>query len=308
MRTLITMLVGAFLALSLHAKGDLHIYSVENTDKKITPKTIEAVLKQNGIVVDLSSPMNGPFKKQFGQTDFDIFTLMTVHSKKYARELLLKYPNAGVFVPMGIGIYQRKGEPVLHLSILTAEAQGKIVGVKDISIFKKIEAELQNAVQKALPKAKHTYSEDSLKESHDLVTIYELDLDGEDYDDAFEEVLMNLEAGFNPKGFVVPADLYVNDDIITEGGKLPSPYDIYYTTSICKLKVIYTVAKSRPEASAFAPCTTMVYKKKNEDKIVLGFPAVYNWLSSAHVEDKEAKAVLLKAQKDFESILQEVTE
>ena len=119
---------------------------------------------------------------------------------------------------------------------------------------------------------------------------------------------MNLEAGFNPHGFVVPADLYVNDDIITQGGKLPSPYDIYYTTSICKLKVIYTVAKSRPEASAFAPCTTMVYKKKGEDKIVIGFPAVYNWLSSARVEDKEAKAVLLKAQEEFESILKEVTE
>ena len=133
-------------------------------------------------------------------------------------------------------------------------------------------------------------------------------MDGEDFDDAFEEMQMNLEAGFNPKGFVVPADLYVNDEIMTQDGKLSSPYDIYYTTSICKLPVIYTVAKSRPEASAFAPCTTMIYKKKNEDKIVIAFPAVYNWLSSAHVKDKEATAVLLKAQKDFEAILQDITE
>jgi len=44
------------------------------------------------------------------------------------------------------------------------------------------------------------------------------------------------------------------------------------------------------------------------DKIVVGFPAVYNWLSSADVQDKKSKAVLLKAQKDFESILKDVTE
>ncbi|MMZ71833.1 hypothetical protein D1872_354640 [compost metagenome] len=52
----------------------------------------------------------------------------------------------------------------------------------------------------------------------------------------------------------------------------------------------------------------MVYKKKDEDKIVVGFPSVYNWLSSARVEDKAAKKELLKAQADFETILKEVTE
>jgi len=52
----------------------------------------------------------------------------------------------------------------------------------------------------------------------------------------------------------------------------------------------------------------MVYKKKGEDKVVIGFPAVYNWMSSAKVQDTEAKAVLMKAQKDFESILKSVTE
>jgi len=52
----------------------------------------------------------------------------------------------------------------------------------------------------------------------------------------------------------------------------------------------------------------MIYKKKDEDKIVMGFPAVYNWMSSAKVEDKEASAVLMKAQKDFEAIFKDITE
>ncbi len=291
-----------------NAQGDLHIYTLANKDMKVTPKTIEDILVKGGFVIDLSSNMNGPFKKQFGQSDFKIFTLITIHHKELSRELLLRYPMAGVFVPMGVGVYQKQGDKNLYISILTAQAQGKILGVKDISILKQIEQNLQNALQNALPQAKHSDSEESLPESRKLVTVYELDLDGEDFDDIFEEMLMNLEAGFNPHGFVVPADLYVNDEIITKNDTLPTPYDIYYTTSICKLKVIYTVAKSRPEASAFAPCTTMIYKKKDEDKIVIGFPAVYNWLSSVRVIDKEAKSVLLQAQEDFESILKEVTE
>lgn len=105
----------------------------------------------------------------------------------------------------------------------------------------------------------------------------------------------------------MPSFLDLNKEL-TKEGTVESPYDFYDTYSVCKLKVIYTVAKSRPEASAFAPCTTMVYKKKDEDKIVVGFPAVYNWLSSAKIKDKEAEAVIMKAQTDFESILIGITE
>ncbi|OHD78756.1 MAG: hypothetical protein A2023_07005 [Sulfuricurvum sp. GWF2_44_89] len=87
-----------------------------------------------------------------------------------------------------------------------------------------------------------------------------------------------------------------------------SPFDFYDTYSICKLKVIYTVAKTRPEAAAFAPCTLMVYKKKDADEIVMGFPGVYNWMSSARVDNSEAKETLLQAQKDFEGVLNSVIE
>jgi uncharacterized protein (DUF302 family) len=118
---------------------------------------------------------------------------------------------------------------------------------------------------------------------------------------------MGLEGGFVPRGFVMAASMDYDADIFQDDGK-ENPYDFYETYSICKLPIIYTVAKSRPEAAAFAPCTTIVYKKKNEDKIVIGFPAVYNWLSSAKVEDKEAKESLLKGQEEFEAILKEVTE
>lgn len=304
MKKIITIAVALLCAISLQAKGDLHIFSVENKSGSITPNSIEETLSKNGFSVDLNSEMNLPFTKQFKKTTFKIFTLMTVHHKALAPELVNTYPQAGTLTPMGVGIYQSKDEDILHVSILTAEAQEKILDIKSETLHT-IESDLIKALKIALPNAKMSLSEDSLKESRALITQYELDLDGEDWEDAKEEFEMVLEAGFEPYGFVMPSYFDLHEGFLDAD---ESNYDFYITYSICKLPVIYTVALSRPEASAFAPCTTMVYKKKDEDKIVVGFPAVYNWLSSAKVEDKEAKEVLMKAQSDFESILRSVTE
>jgi len=303
MKKLLLFAVALLCAVSLQAKGDLSIFSVNNAKGAITSDTIAKTLDNNGFGVDLVSKMNGPFKIQFKQTDFTIFTLMTVHHKKLAAKLLTQYPQAGALTPMGVGIYQKKGDNTLYVSILTPEAQKKILNI-DSDILDAIYKDLVKALKIALVNATIKESEDSLKTAHDLVTKYELDLDGEDWEDAKDEFEMTLEESFKPYGFVTAAtqDLTFLDESIEE------VYDFYDTYSICKLKVIYTVAKSRPEASAFAPCTTMVYKKKDEDKIVVGFPSVYNWMSSARVEDKAAKEELLKAQHDFESILKELVE
>jgi uncharacterized protein (DUF302 family) len=304
MRKILLLAVALVCAVALQAKGDLNIFSVDNAKGKINSDTIAKTLEKNGFGIDLISKMNGPFKIQFQQTDFTIFTLMTLHHTKLAADLLVKYPQAGALTPMGVGIYQKKGENTLYVSILSADAQRKILGI-DSKILDAIEDDLVKALKIALPGAVMKESEDSLKTAHDLVTTYELDLDGEDYEDAKDEFEMTLEESFKPYGFVTAA---TQDLTFLDEDKIEKVYDFYDTYSICKLKVIYTVAKSRPEASAFAPCTTMVYKKKGEDKIVVGFPSVYNWMSSARIEDKAAKEELLKAQNDFESILKELTE
>ena len=304
LRKILTLAVAFICAVSLQAKGDLHLFEVDNKAGKITPTVIEEAFTSSGYSLGVNSEMNGPFMKQFQKSTFKVFTLLTVYHTKLSKDLVKAHPQAGVFVPMGVGIYQAKNEDTLHVSILTAEAQAKILGSDD-KILKSIEDQTLKVMKKLMPDAKHTLSEDSLKESRSLVTKYELDLDGEDWEGAKEETEMNLESGFEPLGFVMPGFIDYNEELTEEG---ESPFDFYDTYSICKLKVIYTVALTRPEASAFAPCTVMVYKKKDEDKIVMGFPAVYNWMSSAKVEDKEAHAVLIKAQKDFESILKDITE
>jgi uncharacterized protein (DUF302 family) len=178
----------------------------------------------------------------------------------------------------------------------------KIAGFK-AKEFALIEKEALSTLKKALPNAKVSMSENSLPSEGALISRYIKASSKESWKSDKEETEMMIEDGLKPAGFVMSNFTDYNFGL---GEK--SPFDFYDTYSICKLKVIYTVAKTRPEAAAFAPCTLMVYKKKDANEIVMGFPGVYNWMSSARVSDPEGKAVLLQAQKDFEAVLQSTTE
>lgn len=295
---LITILAG-FLSLF---SGDLHLFSVSNADGKYNASVIEKALEANGFVISANSEMNGPFKIQFGQSDFAQFNLLTAYHKVYSESLVKSHPDAGIFVPMGFGIYQRAGDKELHVSILTAASMSKIAGFK-AKEFALIEKEALATLKKALPNAKLTMSETSLPAEGKLLSRYVKKSSKESWTSDKEETEMMIEDGLKPAGFVMSN---FTDYNFALGEK--SPFDFYDTYSICKLKVIYTVAKTRPEAAAFAPCTLMVYKKKDANEIVMGFPGVYNWMSSARVSDPEGKAVLLQAQKDFEAVLQSTVE
>jgi uncharacterized protein (DUF302 family) len=295
---LVTILAG-FLSLF---GGDLHLFSVSNAEGKYNASLIEKALEASGFVISANTEMNEPFKKQFGQSDFAQFNLLTAYHKAHSQTLVTANPDGGIFVPMGFGIYQRNGEKEFHVSILTAEAMAKIAGFQ-AKEFALIEKEALAALKKALPKAKVTQSETSLPAEGKLLSRYVKESSKESWTSDKEEVEMMIEDGLKPSGFVMSN---FTDYNFALGEK--SPFDFYDTYSICKLKVIYTVAKTRPEAAAFAPCTLMVYKKKEADEIVMGFPGVYNWMSSARISDPEGKAALMQAQKDFEAVLQSTVE
>lgn len=294
-----------FLGLLSLFGGDLHLFSIPNKEGKITPAMIEKEFEANGFVISADTEMTGPFTKQFGQSDFAVFNLMTVIPKKAAASLVKTHPDAGIFVPMGVGIYQRKGDNELHVSVLSASAMKKIAGF-DAPEFALIEKEVFAVLDKALPKAKRTISKTALPAEGKLLTRFVKSTDVKEWQSDKDNTEMMIEEGLKPAGFVL-SNFTDYQFILTENGE-ESPYSFYDTYSICKLKVIYTVAKTHPEAAAFAPCTMMVYKKKDAGEIVMGFPGVYNWLSSAHIDDPEAKAVLLQAQKDFEAVLNSVVE
>ncbi|WP_345986256.1 DUF302 domain-containing protein [Sulfurimonas sp. HSL-1656] len=307
MKKMLFFLITAVVA--LHAQGDLRIYSVDNDPKSDLPQVIERSLAANGFTIAANTEMNKPFNIQFQQSDFEVFYLLTAYHTDLSRKLVVKYPDAGIFVPMGFGIYQHKGEKQLHVSVLTAEAMAKIIGLKSVDpIVKGIETAAMKALEKAMPKATVAIeNENPLPATGPLVSTYSLEVEEDEYEDAKEELAMGIQGGLSPKGFVLSNTLDF-EMVVGEDESIDNPFDFYDSYSICKLKVIYNVAKTRPQASAFAPCTMMMYKKKGEDKIVIGFPGVYNWMSSARVQDAAATAELMKAQDDFETLLSDLTE
>ncbi|MDP3301329.1 MAG: DUF302 domain-containing protein [Sulfuricurvum sp.] len=291
--------------LSLYGAGDLRIFSAVNGDGKLNAKVIEKELEANGFVISSNTDMNGPFLKQFGKSDFTQFNLLTVFHKSLTDSLVRAHTDAGIFIPMGFGIYQRNNDNNFYVSVLTAEAMKKIAGF-DAPEFALIEKEVLVALEKALPGAKMTMSEPALPAQGPLLTRYVKPTDAASWESDKGSTEMMIEEGLKPSGFILSNftdyNLYVNEDIG------PSPFDFYDTYSICKLKVINTVANTRPEAGTFAPCSLMIYKVKGSNEIVMGFPSVYNWISSAHITDPDGKAVLLQAQKDFEEVLKSVVE
>lgn len=290
---------------SVYGAGDLRIFSISNADGKINAKVIEKTLEAKGFVIAGNTDMNGPFIKQFGKSDFTQFNLLTFFHKTLTESMLRSHPDGGIFTPMGFGIYQRNGDKEFHVSVLTAQAMTKIAGF-DAPEFALIEKEVLSVLNTALPGAKIVMSDIALPAEGTLLTRYTRPTSTATWESDKGGTEMLIEEGLKPSGFILSNfmdyNLFVNEDVT------PSPFDFYDTYSICKLKVIQTVAKTRPEAGAFAPCTLMVYKKKGSDEMVMGFPGVYNWLSSAHVTDPEGKAVLLQAQKDFEEVLKSATE
>ena len=301
MKKLVIFMIAFLSVASLYAKGDLHIYTVDNKAGKVTPLMIQKAFAKSGFTIGINSDIHDGLTKYYGKSGFTIYNAISLYHTTISMRLLKEQADAGIFVPMGIVVYQTDKETDLHIAVVSADAQAKILG-KETRLLGELEFFIDKVIMKLLPNAKHTYSKESLEETRTLLTKYSLDVKGKDWEDSKEELEENFEDGFADAGFVMPSYFDFSDEFGED-----SPYDFYATYSICKIDVIKSVSQVRPEAAAFAPCTTMMYKKTNEDKIVLGFTAVYNWLSSAAITDKSSIDALMKAQTDFEGVLKAVT-
>ena len=302
----IKWIVGMLLLVSVAtANEDIIVYQVDNASGKITPKAISDALVKNGYVVPVNRDMNGPFQKQFQKTSFDTYNLLIAYHKKISMELVLKNPDAGIFVPFSMGIWQKKGDKNFSVAFLSAKAMSRIVGGEE-PLFAKLEKETRKAVEAALPGAKEValpYKRASV--DHALKTKILVENDPEEAEDNFDEIKMTIETGLKPIGFILAGQVAYGMELDEAGHE---DFIFYDTFSLCKLKVIYNIAKEHPEAGAFAPCTLAMYQKKDAENTVLVFPNVYNWFASLALKDQKLKELLLKAQKDMEDLLNSLNE
>ena len=288
-------------------RADIEIFTSLNTDGKITPKTIEEAFKKAGFTISANRDMNGPFVKQFKSSGFDTYNLFTFYKKEAVLSLVKKYPNVGLFAPMSMSIYTKKGEKTISISSLSSEAMAKIMKApKDDKVLLDLRKLVKETLKSAMPNGTFEKLGYSMQEPKgELVTNFNMEMDAEEWGDELDELKMGLEGELAPNGFVIAGFNNLGDEF--EEAKYEA-YDFYEVYSICKLPVIYTIAKTRPEAGAFAPCSLYLSKKKNENTLHIAFPSVYNWMSSMAIDNKDDMKVLETAQEGMKKILKGLTE
>ncbi len=286
---------------------DIEIFTSDNTDGKITPATIEQAFKDAGFVISANRDMNGPFLKQFKESGFDIYNLFTLYKPDLVLELVKKYPNVGLFAPMSMSIYTKKGEKTISISSLTAEAMAKIMKApSDDKTLHDLRALVKQTLKKAMPNGSfETLPYVQTEPKGELVTNFSMEMDPDEWEDQLDEFKMGFEGELAPNGFVIAGHNNLGDDFEESNYEA---FDFYEVYSVCKLPVIYTIAKTRPEAGAYAPCSLYFSKKKDEEEMKIGFPSVYNWMSSMAIEGKEELEVLEHAQAGMKKILTGLTE
>jgi uncharacterized protein (DUF302 family) len=286
---------------------DVQIFTSDNSDGKITPKTIEEAFVKEGFFISEHRDMNAPFKATFKDTSFDVYNLFTVYRKDTVRNLAVEYPEIGLFTPMSMSIYTKKGDKSISVAFLSASANARMMSIPEdnaeiVSLGKSVIA----ALHAAMPKGKlETVSYKMKKPEGDLIARATLTLEEDaDWEEVKDDFQMEFEGELAPAGFILAGFTDLGYDF--EENNITA-YHYYDTYSICMLKVIYEVAKEHPEAGAFAPCSMYMYQKTDDNKVHMAFPTVHKWISATAIEDKPSLDVLMEAQKKFEDILAKLT-
>ncbi len=300
---LITLLISSVTA------QDIQIYTADNSAGKITPATIEKAFVDAGFYITTNNDMNRAFNSKYQVTNHKLYHLIVLHKEDLASELIKLNPDAALLSPLSMSIYTNKGSNNISVSSISLDGMAKVTG---ISKTNKYMVELSNAVKAVLKKAlpnggfeKLSYK--ILKPEGELVTRFswEMEVAADEIEDELEGFQEEIEGSLETGGFVIAGFNKLGENsIIKETGK----YDFFDAYSICKIPVIFEVAKTHPEAGAFAPCTFYMYKEKGTNTVNMAFPSVYNWISSLDIKDAPSKKVLYDAQTLFVDTVNETIE
>ncbi len=307
-KSLVTVLLLA-TAVIANAAQDIQIYTTDNSSGKITPETIEKSFKDAGFYITTNNNMNRAFDSKYKVTNHKLYHLLVLHKEDIASKLIKTNVNAALISPLSMSIYTNKGSNNISVSSISLDGMSKLTGIKktnkDLIELSKI---VRGVLQKALPNGKfEKTSYKVLKPEGKLVTrfIGEMDVEPKEIEDELEGLQEELEGSLETVGFVI-AGFNKLQEVFSEDEK--AKYDFFDAYSICKIPVIFAVAKTHPEAGAFAPCTFYMYKLKGSTEIHMAFPSVYNWISSLDIKDAASKKVLLDAQKKFVDTVKETIE
>lgn len=285
---------------------DVQVYTTDNSDGLVTPKTIEEAFTAAGLEVVGNNNMNKPFSQRFGHTHYKVYHLAMYQDPKLSFNLIKKYPKFGALIPLSMSIWS-DGD-TMNISTLTINGMARAVGIPvndpDLIAYGK---KIHQALQIAMPKGSFKELDYHVAPRDQTLATdftFDIDLDGNDPIDWKEDTQAEFEAEMEPLGFLFPNFTNLKEEMFDDAGY--DKYDFYDTYSICKFDVIFPVSKLHPEAGAWAPCSFYFYKIKGENKLHTGWLSVENWITSLDIQDKESTEPLRAAQKMIEDVLNDM--
>jgi len=282
------------------ANSSILVYKIANKEHKISAQTVADDLEMNDYVVAKNQDMNGPYIKQFGNSTFHSYNLMSVFEPEFAQKMVKKDAKAGIFVPFSIAVYQRKGEDSLYVAFLSAAAQKRVVRMQD-SFFDDLETLNKKTMKKMFPSATLVnLGYESTKTDKEFYTKYTIESDDEDANEEYDDMVMVMQGSMKMGGFVVANFIDYNTRLKEAGN---NDYTFYYSYSLCKLKIIYELSKKHPEAGAFAPCTMVIYHKKGSNTTEIVSLNINSLISMLALKEKSLLDMLESTQGDMVSII-----
>lgn len=281
---------------------DIRIYQADNSDGKITPDTIQKAFEKAGFYMAANNGMNFPFKRDFNNTYYDVYNLAAFYNKDVVAQFIKEYPTIGLFAPMTMSIYTKKGDKTISIATLNPKRMATITGIPaDHPGWKKLDDMIHKALKEAMPNGKFVpYTAKQIDVKPPLTVEATMEM-GDDWEDAYEDLQNNFESALTVNGFAMPAFNELSEEIDDSG------YDFYAVYSVCKIPVAYTISKNHPEMGAYAPCSMYIYKKEGDKTVHFGIHHVKNWVHSMGLTDKEELKVLNDAMDKFTKLLKKVT-
>ena len=295
----LAMLLGA--SSSLAGALPMQVFAVDNSNGKITAKSVEEAFNASDLKVDVNNNMNSIFEKRYGNVHHKSYNLAIFTNHDLVMKLMKKHPSIGLITPLSMSIYSDDAKKTINISTLSLHGMSRITKIpetnEDLIKYAKL---LDAAVHKALPNGKYVELKNNSK-NEASVTAVTTEFSLEDYDsyvEAKEDFESEFESELGPVGFLVPKS-YKYD---------VAEYDFFDTYSIIRFNVIFPVSKDHPEAGAFAPFSLSIYKKKNEETVHVAYPSIDNWINDLGIKDEKTVSEVRNTHSMVKGILEELTE
>ena len=322
MKKILAIFVGAFFALGMSVCSaktpdvavanegqNIQVFSVDNSKGAIDAKSIEQAFNASDLVVDVNNNMNSIFEKRYNHVHHKSYNLAIFHNDKLISKLIKQYPSIGLITPLSMSIYSDDAKKTINISTLSLSGMARITKIPatnpDLIEYARL---VDVALHKALPNGSYEPLKHAVKPSNkpltsEFTTEFTLE-NGATYADAKNEFEKEFEGELEPVGFLIPKSYKLQEGLLKENGQ--NDYDFYDTYSIIRFNAIFPVSKNHPDAGAFAPFSLVIYKKKDENVVHIGFPSVDNWIDDLGITDEEAVKAVHETQGLIENILKEL--